>query len=124
MRTDLIYGPLIGAILLVLSGAMLYYVHRYGGLSEKSILNKYKPSKNNFLIKLKLFKYDNNFNYFLLVPYLMAWIILFLVFVLYILYWCGIVNLYYFFINKWVNWSLIGLSFLYIVYGTFIDLTK
>ena len=53
MKTDLIYGPLIGAILQVLSGAMLYYVHRYGGISEKSILNKYKPSKNNFLIKLK-----------------------------------------------------------------------
>ncbi len=121
---NFIYFPLFSAIFLIFCGIIVYYVHRYGDIPDDSFYNKYKPSKNSLLIRLKLFKYDNNFNYFLLIPYLIAWNLFFVVLILYILYWCGITELSNIFINKWVNGSLTGLAFLYIVYSTFIDITK
>lgn len=121
---ELIYFPLALSLLLVVAGAIVYYVHRYGGISDNSFYNKYRPSKNNFLIRLKLFKYDNNFNYFLLIPYLFSWLIFFVVVVLYIIYWCGIAGLESFFVSKWVNFSLIGLILLYMFYSAVIDQTK
>lgn len=120
----LIYAPLVSATFLVGCGVIVYYVHRYGGIPENSFYNKYKPSKKNILIKLHLFKYDNNFNWFLLIPYLIAWNLFFGVVILYITYWCGVIELESFFVSKWVNFSLIGLVLLYMLYSAFIDQTK
>lgn len=120
----LIYLPLVSSIFFVFCGVIVYYVHRYGGIPDNSFYNRYKPTKNSILIRLKLFKYNNNFNYFLLIPYLFAWNVFFVVLILYIIYWCGITELSKIFINKWFNGLLIGLAFLYMVYGTFIDITK
>ena len=122
--SNLIYFPLALSLLLVVVGAMVYYNHRYGDIPDNSFYNKYKPSKNNFLVRLKLFKYDNNFNYFLLIPYLFSWLVFFVIVVLYIIYWCGVIGLESFFVSKWVNSSLIGLILLYALYTVFIDLTK
>ena len=105
---------------IVYIGMCIYYFHRYD-IGDSSKLNKYRLSPNNILIKLKLFKYNNNFNYFLLIPYLIAWNLFFIVFILYIIYWCGIKNLESFFLNKWVNISLMGLMLLYMAYLLFIE---
>ena len=121
---ELIYFPLGLSIMLVIAGAIVYYVHRYGGIPDNSFYTKFKLSKNNFLIRLKLFKYDNNFNWFLLIPYLIAWNLFFVVVILYIIYWCGVAELECFFVSKWGNFLLIGLSLLYMLYSAFIDQTK
>ena len=119
----LTYFPLFNAIFSVVCGAIVYYCQR-APISNNSKLNKYKLSKTNILIKLKLFKYDNRFNYFLLIPYLFSWLVFFVIVVLYIIYWCGVIGLESFFVSKWVNSSLIGLILLYALYTVFIDLTK
>ena len=120
----LIYCPLALSLLVLFAGAIVYYVHRYGGIPDNSFYNKHKPSKNNFLIRLKLFKYDNNFNYFLLIPYLIAWNLFFVIVILYIIYWCGVMELKNVFMCKWVNFSLLGIGLLYMLYSAFIDMTK
>ena len=120
----MIYLPLILSVLLVVSGVVVYYIHRYGGIPDNSFYNKYKPSKNNILIRLKLFKYDNNFNYFLLIPYLVAWGLFFGIVVLYIICWCGVIELKTLFVKKWFAFSLLGLAFLYMLYSAIIDNTK
>ena len=68
--TYLVYFPLIISIYLVYLSATIYYSHRYT-IRNSSTFNKYRLSPNNILIRLKLFKYNNDFNYFLLIPYLM-----------------------------------------------------
>lgn len=120
MNRNLIYLLLLGMMAIVYIGMCIYYFHRYD-IGDSSKLNKYRLSPNNILIKLKLFKYNNNFNYFLLIPYLIAWNLFFIVFILYIIYWCGIKNLESFFLNKWVNISLMGLMLLYMAYLLFIE---
>lgn len=112
---DLFFFPLILAILLVVWGVDMYYNHRYD-IADESTLNKYRLPKEHFLIKLKLFKYNNDFNYFLLVPYLMGWNIFFIILTLYILYWCGVTSLVNFFTSKWVLAILFLLYILYLLY--------
>ena len=65
----IIYSPLWLAICIVVAGWMIYYSQKYR-IGDASTMNKYKLSPTHILIKLKLFKYDNRFNYFLLIPYL------------------------------------------------------
>ena len=120
----MIYLPLFLSVVLVGAGAVVYYIHRYGEIPDNSFYNKYKPSKNNILIKLKLFKYDNNFNYFLLIPYLVAWNLFFAIVVLYIVYWCGATELETLFMSEWFTFSLGGMAFLYMLYSMVIDNTK
>lgn len=119
----LIYFPLFWGAFLVVLGINIYYLHRYGGIKDNSVLNKYKPSRKNILIKLKLFKYDNNFNYFLLIPYLIAWNLFFVVLILYIIYWCGIVELEWLFASKWLNFLLCVLNLLFMGYSACVDTT-
>ena len=107
----IIYFPLYWAIILVGLGIMLYYFHQYE-IRESSSINKYRLSPNSILIKMKLFKYDKNFNWLLLIPYLIVWNLFFVVLILYIIYWCGAICLEAVFINKWINISLIILVFL------------
>lgn len=121
---EFIYSPIILVVCLVLAGVNLYYVRRYGGIPENSFFNKYKPSKDSILIRLKLFKYDNNFNYFLLVPYILVWNISLSIVFLYIIYWCGIKELKILFLNKWFILSIIIFVILIVVYGRLIDLMR
>ena len=117
---NLMYFPLIISILLILLSAVIYYHHSYE-IGDSSSLNKYKGSKENILIRLKFFKYNNNFNFILLIPYLIAWNLFFIVFILYIIYWCGIAKLEVFFASIWTNNLGIGLIIVYITYGAFIQ---
>ena len=116
----MIYFPLVCSIVTVACGAILYYIQRYE-ITNNNKFNRYKVPPNNILIKLKLFRYDNRFNYFLLIPYLIAWNLFFIILILYIIYWCGVVELEVFFVNKWVGLSLCILLVLYISYSGFID---
>ena len=80
---------LIAAVMLLVWSSLIYFKLKRP-ITDYSKLNKYKLSKNNILIKLKLFKYDNRFNYLLLIPYLTTWGIFFVSLILYIIYWCGV----------------------------------
>lgn len=111
----IIYSPLWLAICIVVAGWMIYYSQKYR-IGDASTMNKYKLSPTHILIKLKLFKYDNRFNYFLLIPYLVSWGLFLLIFVLYILYWLGVAQLKIFLGNKFFILSLIGLLLLYMLY--------
>ena len=115
-----IYLLLYGMIGVVGLANVIYHFHRYE-IGDSSKLNKYRLSPNHILIKLRLFKYNNNFNYFLLIPYLIAWILFFIIFILYIIYWCGIKILEVFFLNQWVNIALLGLILAYMSYALFIE---
>lgn len=110
-----IYSPLCLAICIVVAGWMIYYSQKYK-IGDTSTMNKYKLSQTHILIKLKLFKYDNRFNYFLLIPYLVSWALFLLIFVLYILYWLGVAQLKIFLGNKFFILSLMGLLLLYMLY--------
>lgn len=114
----LAYFPLFNAIFSVVCGAIVYYDQRVP-ISTNSKLNKYKLSKTNILIKLKLFKYDNKFNYFLLIPYLFSWLLFFVILILYIIYWCGITQLARFFICRWVNLSMVLIPLGLMIYSAF-----
>ena len=111
----IIYSPLWLAICIVVAGWMIYYSQKYR-IGDASTMNKYKLSPTHILIKLKLFKYDNRFNYFLLIPYLVSWGLFLLIFVLYILYWLGVAQLKIFLENKFFILSLMGLLLLYMLY--------
>ncbi len=100
----------------------MYYSHRYGDISDNSDLNKYKLSEKNILIRLKLFKYNNNFNYLLLIPYLIAWNLLFALLILYIIYWCGVVGLESFFASIYLNITLAGVMLLFMCYSGFMHI--
>ena len=114
----LVYFPLFNAIFSVVCGAIVYYVQRVP-ISTNSKLNKYKLSPKSILIKLKLFKYDNRFNYFLLIPYLFSWLLFFAVLILYIVYWCGIIQLESFFLCMWVNLSMALIPLGLMIYSAF-----
>lgn len=111
----MIYSPLCLAICIVVAGWMIYYSQKYK-ISDTSTMNKYKLSPTHILIKLKLFKYDNRFNYFLLIPYLASWSLFLIIVVLYVLYWFGIVVLANLFGSKFFIFSLMGLLLLYMAY--------
>lgn len=112
---NLIYS----ATFCLLCGILVYYVQAYE-ITDYNSFNKYKISKNNILIKLKLFKYDNRFNYFLLIPYLITCCIFIVVLILYVVYLFGVVELLMLIINKYVNLVLYGLAVLLLVYKTII----
>lgn len=119
-ETYLIYCLLVCSILLVIVGASNYYHHKYS-IDASSAMNKFKLSEDHILIRLKLFKYDNNFNYFLLVPYLIAWNLFFVILILYIIYWFGVTSMTAFFTNKWCILALLIVLLLYMGYGGIIQ---
>jgi len=96
----IIYYPLLGAVLLLSYGAMCYYLQKHEIQSNNKMF-KHRPSSNHILIKLKLFKYDWKFNYWLLIPYLLAWNIFLGTICLYLFYWCGIKALETILLQKW-----------------------
>lgn len=110
-----IYTPLVFSIIILVYGLVCYYVQKYE-INEDSKLFKYRPSKNNILIKLKLFKYDWKFNYLLLIPYLISWIIFITILILYILYWIGIEYLINLFSLEIFHTLLFIFIFLMIIY--------
>lgn len=116
---NLIYFPLLLAMCSVFCGAIVYYIQRVP-ISSNSKLNKYKLSPKNILIRLRLFKYDNRFNYFLLIPYLFSWLLFFVVLILYIIYWCGSAKLESFFLCMWVNLSMAFIPLGLMTYSAFI----
>ena len=117
---NMIYLPMIMSIFSVAIGALIYYLPKYE-ITDYNSINKYKISKNNILIKLKLFKYDNRFNYFLLIPYLLTWIIFFVVFILYVLYWYGLSAVGNIFVSKYFIFSYTIYCFILLVYSGFRD---
>lgn len=83
------YYSLYCAFCILCSGVMCYFLQRFD-ISEDSKLYKYRPKPNNILLKLKIFKNNKRFNYFLLIPYLLSWFVFISVFFLYCLYWLGV----------------------------------
>ena len=117
----IIYSPLVLASFILFFGINIYYFHRYGDLKNNSIYDKYKLSPNNILIRLKLFKYNNNFNLILLIPYLITIGLFVVIFTLYIIYWCGLTVLEDFFKNRWLIIALMGIAILFMGYSAVID---
>ena len=115
MDSAKVHALLIGVGFLIFLGAQLYYSPRYD-IGNSHAFYKGKLSQKNILIKLKLFKYNDNCNWFLLVPYLLAWNLFIATFIVYIVYWCGVQQLAVFFTSKLVGVFLIGLVFSYFLY--------
>ena len=117
----IIYSPLVLAGFILFWGINIYCIHRYGDLKNNSIYDKYKLSPNNILIRLKLFKYNNNFNLILLIPYLITIGLFVVILIFYIIYWCGVTFLEELFKNHWVIIALIGIAILFMGYSAIID---
>lgn len=83
------YYSLTLASCILLMGIMCYFLQRFD-INEDSKLYKYRPKPNHILLKLKIFKDNKRFNYFLLIPYLLSWFVFISVFFLYCLYWLGV----------------------------------
>ena len=116
-----VYALLIGVSFLVLWAARLYYLPRYN-IGDSRAFYKGKLSPNNILIKLKLFKDNDNSNWFLLVPYLLAWNLFIATLIAYIVYWSGVEQLAAFFTSKWVGIFIIQLFPLYLVYEAILNI--
>ena len=114
------YGSLIIATAILLVGVMCYFLQKYE-INETNVLYKYRPSKNNILIKLHLFKYNKRFNYFLLIPYLISWFIFIAIFMLYIVYWLGVKKLDILFLGQILNTSLALFLVLLFIYTVLIQ---
>lgn len=109
------YTPLVFAVIILYLGILCYYLQKYE-IDENSKLFKYRPNKNNILIKLKLFKYDWRFNYFLLIPYLISWLVFIITLILYMLYWIGVKCLIDLFLMYWFHRALVILILLMEIY--------
>lgn len=83
------YYPLFFVIAILYFGVVCYFFQKYD-INEDSKLYKYRPKPNNILLKLKIFRNNKRFNYFLLIPYLLSWFVFISVFFLYCLYWFGV----------------------------------
>lgn len=116
-----VYAALIGVSFLVLWAARLYYFPRYK-IGDSRTFYKGKLSKNNILIKLGFFKYNDNANWFLLIPYLLAWILFIATLIAYIVYWSGVEQLVVFFTSKWVGIFIIQLFPLYLAYEAILNI--
>ena len=117
----IIYSPLFLAGFILFLGFNIYCVHKYGDLRNNSIYDKYKLSPNNILIRLKLFKYNNNFNLILLIPYFITIGLFVIILILYIIYWCGVTILEEFFKNRWVIITLFVICMAFMGYSGLID---
>ena len=115
-----IYIPLILAVLILLFGMICYHLLKYE-INEDSKLYKYRPKSNNILIRLKLFKYNWKFNYFLLVPHLISWAIFLTVVVFYTVYWLGGGWLKSIFLLRWVQILIFCLLLLLYIYCAIIQ---
>lgn len=116
-----IYFPLMFAGAIVLLGMACYHMIKYE-INEDSKLFRYRPSRNNILIKLKLFKYDWKFNYLLLIPYLISWGVFFVIIVSYIVYWSGCKRLEKIFTLKGIHLTMFCLIILYELYIAIIQI--
>lgn len=114
------YGSLMIATAVLLVGVMCYFLQKYE-INETNVLYKYRPSKNNILIKLHLFKYNKRFNYFLLIPYLISWFIFIAIFTLYLVYWLGVKKLEMLFLGQLLNTILAIFLVLLFIYTVFIQ---
>lgn len=83
------YYSLIAAGCILLMGFLCFFCQR-ADITEENKLYKYRPNANSVLLRLKLFKNNKRFNYFLLVPYISSWTIFIIIFFLYFLYWVGV----------------------------------
>lgn len=120
-KTYIIYSPLVLAVFILVFGINIYCIHRYGDLRNNSIYDKYKLSPNNILIRLKLFKYNNNFNLILLIPYLITIGLFVVILILYVIYWCGATRLELFLGNRWLSVILLVVAIFFMAYSAIID---
>ena len=110
-----IYTPLVFSIIFLYFGVICYYLQKYE-INEDNKLFKYRPNKNNILIKFKLFRYDWRFNYLLLIPYLISWLVFLITLILYMLYWIGVKCLIDLFLMYWFHIALLILILLMVIY--------
>lgn len=92
------------------------YTAQKGIIKEGNKFNRYKLSKNNILIRLKLFKYDNDANYLLILPFIITLNIVFVVIALYLIYACGIVILRALLESIWLISVILFIIFIIILY--------
>ena len=111
----MIYYPLIATVILLIYGVACYYLQR-NEIKRDNKMFRCRPSSKNILIKLKFFKYDWRFNYFLLIPYLLAWTIFFLIISLYFLYWFGIKEIQIILLQNWLLSIIMVLWLIMIIY--------
>lgn len=110
-----IFLPLLVIPIIVLSTSILYNAQK-GIIKDASKFNKYKLSPNNILIKLRLFKYNNDTNWVLIIPYLIVFCISFLTIFLYWIYMCGALKLRSLLESSWFGGPLFVLLPMLILY--------
>lgn len=110
-------APFIMAFLNIICATLLYNAQS-GIIKDDSKWNKYKLKSNSVLIKLKIFKYNNDANWLLVAPYLLAWIVDVLILILYAIYACGAVGLNALFTSTWfifVSCSILPIIIVYYI---------
>ncbi len=110
-------APFIMAFLNIICATLLYNAQS-GIIKDDSKWNKYKLKSNSVLIKLKIFKYNNDANWLLVAPYLLAWIVDVFILVLYFIYACGAVGLNALFTSTWfifVSCSILPIIIVYYI---------
>ena len=86
------YAVLVAGVAVLMYGIICYFLQKFD-ITENNKLYRYRPKESNLLIKWKIFKYNLRFNYFLLIPYLFAWVLFIVILILYCVYWCGVSQL-------------------------------
>ena len=110
-------APFIMAVLNIICATLLYNAQS-GIIKDDSKWNKYKLKSNSVLIKLKIFKYNNDANWLLVAPYLLAWIVDVLILILYAIYAFGAVGLNALFTSTWfifVSCSILPIIIVYYI---------
>jgi hypothetical protein len=85
-------------------------------IKKNNKLYKYRPKSNSLLLRLKLFKDNERFNYFLLIPYILSWVIFIVIFCLYCLYWFGVPYMQDILYSTIFLAVLLGIYFMYMLY--------
>lgn len=94
------YVPLIFALVIVFEAIVLYNAQK-GIIKDSSKFSRFKLSEKNILIRLRLFKYDNDTNYFFVIPLLLAWNIFLTILIVYMIYSFGVTTLKSIIMAQW-----------------------
>jgi hypothetical protein len=108
------YGPLVLAAGIFLWGFVGFFLQP--DITKRNKLYKYRPKSNSLLLRLKLFKDNKRFNYFLLIPYIVSWVIFIVIFCLYCLYWFGVPYMQDILDSTIFLAVLLGIYFMYMLY--------
>ena len=104
-----LYDAFLCAAQVLMSGFLCYFCQRYS-ITKENKLYKYRPKPDSFLLRSKLFKDTERFNYFLLIPFLFSWFVFVGTLFLYFLYLIGLRSLETLLVSPYFVVSLLAIG--------------